>query len=184
MRTTRRFEEVNVRPTPRTLSGFLGIGGSPLRSGRRGGFTLLELLVALAILGAALAIAVPQLTGRSAVELKATAQSVAAALRRTRDQAMSENQSRVMGVDVEARRFQAGAQSAARQMPAHIEVSLYTARSELLSGSAGGIRFFPDGSSTGGQIALSAKGRRYVIDVDWLTGRVRIYEDDESRGDG
>ena len=41
----------------------------------------------------------------------------------------------------------------------------------------GWICFFPDGSSTGGEVTLaSSKALRYV-QVDWLTGRVAVYED-------
>jgi len=36
------------------------------------------------------------------------------------------------------------------------------------------IRFFPDGSSTGGNIELSRKHREVRIDVDWLTGTVAM----------
>ena len=39
---------------------------------------------------------------------------------------------------------------------------------------AGGIRFFPDGTSTGGGIEIVRKNRRFLITVDWLTGRVAI----------
>ena len=36
------------------------------------------------------------------------------------------------------------------------------------------IRFFPDGSSTGGNIKLVRKHREVRIDVDWLTGAVAM----------
>ncbi|MFC6669230.1 GspH/FimT family pseudopilin [Marinobacterium aestuariivivens] len=36
------------------------------------------------------------------------------------------------------------------------------------------IRFYPDGSSSGGTVVLTGSGGRYEIGVDWLTGRVRI----------
>jgi general secretion pathway protein H len=38
------------------------------------------------------------------------------------------------------------------------------------------IRFFPDGSSSGGTISLSGANRDYFIGVDWLTGRVELLE--------
>ena len=40
----------------------------------------------------------------------------------------------------------------------------------------GAIRFFPDGSSTGGRVTLMVGERSYAVDVDWLTGRVRVLE--------
>jgi len=36
------------------------------------------------------------------------------------------------------------------------------------------IRFYPDGSSTGGSIDLSVNGEGYRIKVDWLTGGVSL----------
>jgi hypothetical protein len=38
----------------------------------------------------------------------------------------------------------------------------------------GQIRFFPDGSSTGGRIGLSRNDRRAAVAVDWLTGLVSV----------
>ena len=36
------------------------------------------------------------------------------------------------------------------------------------------IRFYSDGSSTGGRITVASGERKYLVDVDWLTGRVSI----------
>jgi len=60
------------------------------------------------------------------------------------------------------------------ELPKGIDLKLYTAQSEVTSERKGGIRFYPDGSSTGGRITLSAGERKYLVDVDWLTGRVSI----------
>jgi general secretion pathway protein H len=38
----------------------------------------------------------------------------------------------------------------------------------------GAIRFYPDGSSTGGRITVTFGRTQYLVDVDWLTGRVSI----------
>ena len=35
--------------------------------------------------------------------------------------------------------------------------------------------FFPDGSSTGGRITLRSEVSAYRVDVDWLTGQVRVH---------
>jgi general secretion pathway protein H len=53
-------------------------------------------------------------------------------------------------------------------------MSLITAQSEQANESVGAIRFYPDGSSTGGRIDLSSDDVRYVIDVSWLTGTVMV----------
>ena len=38
----------------------------------------------------------------------------------------------------------------------------------------GGIRFYPDGQSSGGDIVLSLDGRSSRIIVNWLTGEARL----------
>ena len=46
------------------------------------------------------------------------------------------------------------------------------------SEARGAIRFFPDGSSTGGRITLSTDRLAYLVDVDWLTGKIHLLEAD------
>ena len=38
----------------------------------------------------------------------------------------------------------------------------------------GGVRFYPDGSSTGGRVLISRGGHGYQVGVTWLTGRIAI----------
>jgi general secretion pathway protein H len=44
--------------------------------------------------------------------------------------------------------------------------------------SASQVVFLPDGGSTGGTVLLVAGPRRIVVEVNWLTGRVRARETD------
>ena len=44
------------------------------------------------------------------------------------------------------------------------------------SGDVGGIRFYPDGQSSGGEIALTLDGRSARIAVNWLTGEPRLMQ--------
>ena len=60
-------------------------------------------------------------------------------------------------------------------MPTGSHISLSTAQQEQLNAATGAIRFFPDGSSTGGGVGLSLGAERYDIQVDWLTGGVSIH---------
>ena len=54
-----------------------------------------------------------------------------------------------------------------------IEVSLVVAEDQFNDGE-GGIRFFGDGSSTGGRITLEWGKQLRRIDVNWITGAVSI----------
>lgn len=138
------------------------------------GYTLFEVLVVLAIVGLVLA-AVPMLAGRRAgPEVRAAAIEVASAMREARSEAISRFQPVAFQLDVDARAYRVGSGGSAKPLPSTLDLALYTARSELAGETAGGIRFFPDGSATGGRVTLSEDGQRYVVSVDWLTGAVAV----------
>jgi general secretion pathway protein H len=80
----------------------------------------------------------------------------------------------VLTLDVEARQYVLAGESEPKELPKDIELKLFTAQSEIQSENKGAIRFYPDGSSTGGRITVKAGERQYLVDVDWLTGRVSI----------
>jgi general secretion pathway protein H len=135
------------------------------------GFTLLEMLLVLAILGIIAAVALPRLTRPSdALKLSAAAREIAGALRATRSAAIARSAERVMLVDVERRSFGSPPFSE-RRFPTEIRAQLKVAEPERLSASQGGIRFFPDGSSTGGEVVLSLGERQVKLCVHWLTGQ-------------
>jgi general secretion pathway protein H len=88
--------------------------------------------------------------------------------------AMVSRRDAVLTVDMEAHAYVLAGETEAKALPKDIELKLFTAQSEILSDTRGGIRFYPDGSSTGGRITVKAGERQYLVDVDWLTGRVSI----------
>ena len=61
-------------------------------------------------------------------------------------------------------------------MPPEIRLTLLTARREQIDETRGNIRFFPDGTSTGGAVRLLRDDRAYEVAVDWFDGRVSINE--------
>jgi general secretion pathway protein H len=139
------------------------------------GFTLLEVIVVLVLAGIiyALLLAVP-MRGASVADLKSAARTLASGLRQAQSTAMVTRRDAVLAVDVEAREFVMPGDSEPRKLPDGVDLKLYTAQSEVSSERKGAIRFYPDGSSTGGRITVSSGERKYLVDVDWLTGRVKI----------
>jgi general secretion pathway protein H len=87
---------------------------------------------------------------------------------------MATRRDALLTIDLDAREFQVTGIDSTRNLPKDLEISLYTAQQEVSSDKKGSIRFYPDGSSTGGRITLAVKERKYLVDVDWLTGRVSI----------
>ena len=148
-------------------------GPDSATQGQRG-FTLVELLVVLVIAALALSLVGTSISRNiSGAEMRTAARKVAASLRYTRTQAILSKSEQVFLVDTEKRTFKA-ADRETEELPEGMNVELNTARSELTSESAGGIRFYPDGGSTGGNVRLEANGRVYQVSVTWLTGEASL----------
>jgi general secretion pathway protein H len=135
------------------------------------GFTLVEMLVVLVILALVMAVVPPLLAGGQAkLELAATAREIAAGLRETRSLAIREGHSEAFLVDGGAGLFRPGA-GPMRRLPPGLLLSLTGAGDGRIRNA---IRFFADGSSTGGHLLLQCGERRSDVTVDWLTGRVAL----------
>ena len=142
---------------------------------RERGFTLIELAVTLAIAALIMAIALPMLSGLSArAQFKAAAHEIAAALRATRSRAIASGRSAALVLDVRQSAYQIDATGAPHRLPKGVHLVLLTITEERHDDNTGAIRFFPDGSSTGGSVRLIEDGKRYDVLVDWLTGRVSL----------
>jgi general secretion pathway protein H len=123
------------------------------------GFTLLEMIVVLAILGLALGLVISRGPMHSArLDAEAAARELTAALRVARGRAIA--QDRPVAVALAANSYLVDG-SAAHRVPADV----------TLAGNAA-IRFDPDGSSSGGTVVVQGAASRVTIAVDWLTGRV------------
>jgi general secretion pathway protein H len=143
-----------------------------IRKGR--GFTLVELLVVLVIAALVLALVGTSISRSiSGAEMRSAARKVAANLRYTRTQAILQKSEQVFVVDADAKTYQAPERELV-ELPEEMNVALTTARSELTGENAGGIRFYPDGGSTGGFVELESDNRVYKVSVAWLTGETRV----------
>ena len=143
-----------------------------IRNGR--GFTLVELLVVLVIAALVLALVGTSISRSiSGAEMRNAARKVAANLRYTRTQAILQKTEQVFLVDADAKTFQAPKRELV-ELPEEMNVALTTARSELTGENAGGIRFYPDGGSTGGFVELESDNRIYKVSVAWLTGETIV----------
>jgi len=144
-----------------------------LRPMRGHGYTLLELLVVLAVAGFIMAsVASYSTQSMPGTKLKSAAQQLEAALRRAQTRAIAE------GIPVSVTFVQSG--NAYVVEPGGDTASLPPGTSisftpfSFLPNPLPGIRFYPDGSAAGGDIAFIAAGRSYHLVVDWLTSRVTL----------
>ncbi|SRR5579883_1541669 len=140
------------------------------------GFTLLEILAVLALIGLALAVTAFSLDGGlQRAKLDASGRDIAAALRHTRTRALVEHRAQWFTLDLKARSFESPGR-APQDIPADTTLHVTTAAQDAKKPGIARIRFFPDGSSTGGHIELARSKREVRIDVDWLTGAVAMSE--------
>lgn len=146
------------------------------------GFTLLELLIVLLLMAVIFAAAPPLFSSIGlTTELRGSARQLAAGLRLARNEAITEQKVAVLTVDVEQRTFKVAGKTRSLPDDESVKVKLYTAQAELIDNNRGNIRFFPDGSSTGGYVALADGRVEYRVKVDWVTGHISIATlDDET----
>jgi general secretion pathway protein H len=152
---------------------------STAAAGRDAGFTLLELLVVLVLMALVAGLVISRLPlGPSRTQVVASAKSLASGLRIARGAAIHENREAVFTLDLAARRYWVDGRDPVAVMP-DIGMSFDIAATEREDETTGRIRFFPDGSSTGGRIRLSLpKGDAAptIVTVDGITGHVAIVE--------
>jgi general secretion pathway protein H len=148
------------------------------------GFTLLELLVVLALLVLGAGLVIPNLANRAGSEFNAEVRQAVAMLRYARRVAIVEAQPRAV-------RFHALDRSAADFLPR--QQALQSARqptdwiSETIAltyaddldqpardESAPVVTFFPQGGSTGGVLTFTQGERRARLRVDPITGRIAV----------
>ena len=149
---------------------------SPVSRLPSSGFTLLEILAVLALIGLALAVTAFSLDGGlQRAKLDASARDIAASLRHTRTLALTAHRPQWFTLDLNARSFASPGRDA-RSIPAGTTMHVTSAAEDTGKPGIARIRFFPDGSSTGGHIELARQHRQVRIDVDWLTGAVATSE--------
>ncbi len=152
------------------------------RNGRRrpepgggGGFSLVELLVVLVLAGLLVSLVGGSvIRNLDAVKVRRAGKEMMTALRYTRGRAVVSREERTLEVNVEERTYQAPDREPV-QLPDGVDVTLKTALFDL-DEKVGKVRFFPDGSSTGAQLTLTAGERNWRITVAWLTGEI-VLED-------
>ena len=129
----------------------------------------------LGLIALGLALVAPSL-GRVRLSLmvRSTAYEMAANLRAVRGAARATNVEHVLTIDLAQRRYWAVGVVGPRPLPHTIAVEVTVPESERIATTAGRIRFFPDGSASGGRLVLQDRRSTALIVVDWLNGDVRL----------
>jgi general secretion pathway protein H len=148
--------------------------GSSVVSRTSAGFTLLEMLAVLAILGLVAALTIPTLRRPpDNLRLEAATRTLASVLRLSRAQAITRNADVVLTIHADRRIF-GSSTGLTIELDQEISVEMIFAAPLRRGRAAGAIRFFRDGTSSGGDIVLTLNKRRTRISVNWLTGEARL----------
>jgi general secretion pathway protein H len=147
-----------------------------MNASRARGFTLLEMLAVILLIGIAVAaVSISVTQGLTSARVRAASSELAGALRATRAQAIVRGQEQNFDVDTHANTYRDVKQNDVR-LPKGMRVSITSAKEDQPNDHTGRIRFFPDGSSTGGRITLQSGKRQWHVNVSWLTGEVRVVD--------
>lgn len=142
---------------------------------RTKGFTLIELLLVIVIIAISAAVVAPNIgSGNQTAKLKSSMRDIASALRFARGHALSQHKESRVLFNLQNNTYQITGKTKTYRIAKEIEVTLDLAQSQIIDETQGSIRFFPDGSSTGGRVTLEVAGNKRQLDINWLTGHVEI----------
>lgn len=135
------------------------------------GFTMLELLAAITIVGILLAVSVPStIRFYESMQYRQAIRDVINVLSSARYKAVASGVAQDVAINPQDRRIAFNDKEF--QLPAAMKVAVHGA-GEVNTVSAGVIRFYPEGGSSGGGVDLErADGSGVRIAIDWLAGRV------------
>lgn len=143
-------------------------------SARQHGFTLFEMLAVIVLIGIAVAaVSIPVTQGLASARVAAASSEMAASLRYTRTQAIVQGNEQRFVVDVRGETYQAPGKPSVG-LPQGMRMAITSAQEDRIDDSRAAIRFFPDGSSTGGRITLTRGSREWHVNVGWLTGAISV----------
>lgn len=132
---------------------------------------MLAVILLIGIAAAAVSVSVSQ--GLSSARVQAASVELAATLRATRAQAIVKGRDQTFELDTRSATYH-GAGTHPVVLPGGMRLSITSAKEDRPDSHTGRIRFFPDGSSTGGHITLQRGQRRWQVNVEWLTGAVSV----------
>lgn len=146
---------------------------------RESGFTLLEMVCVLAIIALLAGVLMPFIPrGTSRSRLEAYALQAATLLKQDRNAAIRRNINVATLVDPGARAIRSGVSAASLRIPDDVHFEAVLPQSCQRQAALSTIRFFANGTSCGGTIALTRFNAGYEIRVNWLTGRIEIVQRD------
>ena len=142
------------------------------------GFTLIELTVVLLIIVLGFSVIGSNISsGNQSAQLKAVARDLASALRYARGQALITHQEVAVAINLAENNYKVSNRDKTHHFSDEIDLTLVIAQDEFEDDETGHIRFYADGSSSGGRITLEWGNLTYFVDVNWLSGKIDISDE-------
>lgn len=109
-----------------------------------------------------------------AMKLRTVAEELRGSLRAARGAAIRQNRESWVVIDLNVNTYRRAAEQSETTLPSGLRMEMTVARSELIESGRGRIRFYPDGTSTGGEVRLVSETRALNVKVDWFDGSVSV----------
>lgn len=129
---------------------------------------LTVVVIGFAVIGANIS------SGTDATGHQAAARDLVSALRYAKGEALIGRQEMTVALDLNDNSYTVSRRDKVYTLPKAIGLTVVTAQEELSGDGVANIRFYPDGSSTGGRIKLEQNGINWQIDINWLTGQIEL----------
>jgi general secretion pathway protein H len=113
-------------------------------------------------------------SGNDSTQFEAAARDIVSALRYARGQALMTHQETTVALNLGDNSYTVTGRDRLYQISEAIDITVVTAQTELTGEGTASIRFFADGSSTGGRITLELGNVAWKIDINWLTGQIEL----------
>lgn len=144
-------------------------------AGRDGGFTILEMMVVMAIFALTASIVAARIQAPpDRLQLQAAASGIAARIRELRLAAIRQNRDQTLELEQNNRAYWTSLDPAKREIPTRMVLSVTGQGLEVTTLGSTLIRFHPDGSARDARIRLRLGASVAEIVVEWLTGAARI----------
>lgn len=142
------------------------------RNKAHSGFTILEMIISLALIGMLIGISSKLVRGPGGrIEIESSMRGLCRSLRASHALSMARNNEIIFRIDYNKHSyFSDGIQE--RFLSKDIIINAITSRYGPQNETLNTITFFPDGSSSGGDIFLAIGSYKAKISVNWLTSEV------------
>ncbi|MDH5179744.1 MAG: GspH/FimT family pseudopilin [Gammaproteobacteria bacterium] len=139
----------------------------------RNGFTLIELLTVIMILSLVLTLAGPAYKGGRKDDINVVARKLAADMRYARSLAISKGKKQPIEFDFNGRHYRVADRTEKITLPGDIDLSLTLDMADITV-QQGRIIFYPDGSSSGGIVAMSKGNTVMTVTAGWFNGKIQL----------